>query len=353
MNELSQHLEKLLSKYECVIIPGLGGFITYFEGAHWENNILIPPMRQIRFNQKLTYHDGLLSEEYMKYYGISYSEALDKIGSHVQEIQKTLQNNNTCLFGKIGLLVKDSNNNLILKSNSAVFLPENTGLSPITLHKIDRSVSAQPLYKNIEDDNNIVIRIPKNYTQVVKYAAMIILVFLINAFIPTQIDNNSHTASIIYNTYSKPKENVKISIPYKLPDYKLYYSYKANDIFSYTTRTCNDTKLNTEMPSDNDTTFIAKELSENNYINTKNNPEKIAAHQKGKYHLIVASLTSESQAEEYISTQTSYNKDQLSIIECNGKFRISARNFLSYKEALHHLDSLKNASDKSAWILCK
>lgn len=315
MNELSRHIEKLLSKYECVIVPGLGGFITYFEGAHWENNTLIPPMRQIRFNQKLTYHDGLLSEEYMKHYGISYSEALNKIGSHVQEIQKTLQNNNTCLFGKIGLLVKDTNNNVILKSNSAVFLPENTGLSPITLHKIDRNACAQPLSKNIENDNNIVIRIPRNYTQAIRYAAMITLIFLVSAFFPTQSEDNSHTASIIYRTH---------------------------DVFSYTTPTNNY-----------DTTLTAKAFTESNHTTTKNEPEETTTIQKGKYHLIVASLTSKSQAEEYISTQTSYNKDQLSIIECNGKFRISARDFLSYKEALHHLDSLKNASDKSAWILCK
>ena len=38
MNELSIHLKNLLSKYECVIVPGLGGFVTYFENAHWENN---------------------------------------------------------------------------------------------------------------------------------------------------------------------------------------------------------------------------------------------------------------------------------------------------------------------------
>ena len=92
MNELSIHLKNLLSKYECVIVPGLGGFVTYFENAHWENNTLIPPMQQVRFNQNLTYHDGLLAEMYMKYYNIKDIEVYrtGKVHFIIDKIMKPL-----------------------------------------------------------------------------------------------------------------------------------------------------------------------------------------------------------------------------------------------------------------------
>ena len=357
MNELSKHLENLLSKYECVIVPGLGGFVTYFEHAHWENNTLIPPMRQVRFNQKLKYHDGLLAEAYMNYYGINYSEAMEKITLHVSEISSILYDNNTYLLGKIGLLVKDSNSNIILKSNSATFLPENIGLSPISLHRI--AFESTPLHPTkCEDDKNIIVKIPKSYAQIARYAAMIILIFLIGTLIPTRQQDNNFVASIIYKKYPNRKETSKLTIPFRVPNKEEYTpathyytevleskynipSYIKNTPEAYITEdtdTASSSKeylnqIDKEMPS----------ASENAKHNTDAN----------RYHLIIASLTSEAQAKEYIAQQTYYKMDELTILECNDKYRVSAKSFHTYKEALHHLDSVKSTTDKSVWILCK
>ncbi|MGM9794994.1 MAG: hypothetical protein ACI3ZZ_02065 [Candidatus Aphodosoma sp.] len=360
MNELSKHLESLLSKYECVIVPNLGGFVTYFEHAHWENNTLIPPMRQVRFNQKLRYHDGLLAEAYMNYYGINYSEAMEKITLHVSEINNILYNNNTYLLGKIGLLVKDSNSNIILKSNTATFLPENIGLSPISLHKI--VIESTPLHPTkFEDDKTIIVKIPKSYAQIARYAAMFILIFLIGTLIPTHQHDNNFTASLIYKKYPNHKTSPNLTIPFRMPNEREntpstqcytdvfngkyncnFILFKQNELKECkvveNTNTMSESEINlkqvdTEAPSATD-----KEK-----LNTDAN----------RYHLIIASLTSEAQAKEYIAQQTYYKMDELTILKCNDKYRVSAKNFHTYKEALHHLDSIKSITDKSVWILCK
>ena len=64
MIELSRHIEALLLTHDCVIVPGLGGFVTQYVPAYYveEENLFIPPHRTIAFNAGLSLNDGLLVE---------------------------------------------------------------------------------------------------------------------------------------------------------------------------------------------------------------------------------------------------------------------------------------------------
>ena len=187
---------------------------------------------------------------------------------------------------------------------------------------------------------------------------MIILIFLIGTLIPTRQQDNNFVASLIYKKYPNRKETSKLTIPFRVPNKEEYTpathyytevleskynipSYIKNTPEAYITEdtdTASSSKeylnqIDKEMPS----------ASENAKHNTDAN----------RYHLIIASLTSEAQAKEYIAQQTYYKMDELTILECNDKYRVSAKSFHTYKEALHHLDSIKSTTDKSVWILCK
>lgn len=45
MLELAKHIENLLFKNECVIVPQLGGFVTHYVPAHFnpEEGLYLPP----------------------------------------------------------------------------------------------------------------------------------------------------------------------------------------------------------------------------------------------------------------------------------------------------------------------
>ena len=93
---------------------------------------------------------------------------------------------------------------------------------------------------------------------------------------------------------------------------------------------------------------ISKESIENNSSLEENSS-------LNKYHLIIASLTSHEDAEEYIANHTQFDRTQLQIIESKGKYRISAAGFNKYKDAIQYMDSIRNEVPiaKKAWIMCK
>ena len=58
MIELAKHIEVLLLENDCVIVPGLGGFIAHNRPATWrtDSGEFFPPLRSIRV-QSATDHE--------------------------------------------------------------------------------------------------------------------------------------------------------------------------------------------------------------------------------------------------------------------------------------------------------
>jgi hypothetical protein len=88
MNELAKHIASLLLENDCVIIPDFGGFIAHYTPAQQvnEENIFLPPMREIGFNPQLRINDGLLAQSYMSVYGSSFPDAVKTIQKQSEEL---------------------------------------------------------------------------------------------------------------------------------------------------------------------------------------------------------------------------------------------------------------------------
>ncbi|WP_276866017.1 SPOR domain-containing protein [Bacteroides heparinolyticus] len=100
MIELSQHIEALLLENDCVIVPGLGGFVAHYTSATRieEENLFLPPTRIIGFNPQLKMNDGVLVQSYMAVYNTSFADATRMIERKVEGIFATLHEE-----GKVGL----------------------------------------------------------------------------------------------------------------------------------------------------------------------------------------------------------------------------------------------------------
>ena len=326
VKNLVQHIESLIIKHECVIVPGLGGFLTYRDKALVRNNRLYAPTQRIRFNSLLTYHDGLLAEAYMQDRHISYTEALEAIRTDVERITTSLKAGNTFLLGRIGSLTQ-IDGNIVLRDNDCKFLPENIGLPVVQLKRL---ATAQPI-------NTITINIPQTSTNVVRYVASIAIIFLITLFIPNPTGNNSQRASLSFDSL----RNIKCI---EISDENVVNSEECVEISDKNVE-CNDKSIEY-----NDKSVEISEMS------IDNNSSLLTPHSSlEKYHLIIASLTSREDAEEYIANHTQFDRTRLQIIECKGKYRISAAGFNKYKEALEYADSIRDNIPvaKKAWILCK
>ena len=60
---LANYIKDLLYRYDCVIIPNFGGFITNKISAKFnvDSSCFYPPSKQIAFNSHLKGNDGLLA----------------------------------------------------------------------------------------------------------------------------------------------------------------------------------------------------------------------------------------------------------------------------------------------------
>ena len=100
MIELGRHIEILLLTNDCVIVPGLGGFMTHHVEARFDSrdNMFLPPYRTLGFNPKLSLNDSLLVQSYVEAYDISYPDALQRIENEVCEIKQHISINGSYIL---------------------------------------------------------------------------------------------------------------------------------------------------------------------------------------------------------------------------------------------------------------
>ncbi len=106
MVELAQHIEVLLLENDCVIVPGLGGFVAHYTPAMRvaDENTFLPPTRIIGFNPQLKMNDGLLVQSYMAAYGTDFSDATRMVDKSVEALSALLHEDGKADLPNIGEL---------------------------------------------------------------------------------------------------------------------------------------------------------------------------------------------------------------------------------------------------------
>ena len=92
--------------YDCVIIPGFGGFVCNERPAWYdeENEEMVPPSRDVLFNPNLTHNDGLLAQEIIRTTGVTYSDAMALAEEESSFISSKLKAGNTVEIPGVGRL---------------------------------------------------------------------------------------------------------------------------------------------------------------------------------------------------------------------------------------------------------
>lgn len=132
MNELSRHIEVLLLTNDCVVLPGLGGFVAHYVPAKYseDENVFLPPMRTLGFNPQLTLNDSLLVQSYASTYDMSYPEALRRVEADVATLKNSLSEKGEYLIHGVGTLSVNSD-------GSIVFEPFASGLLTPSLYALN------------------------------------------------------------------------------------------------------------------------------------------------------------------------------------------------------------------------
>ena len=210
MIELGRHIEILLLTNDCVIVPGLGGFMAHHVEARFDSrdNMFLPPYRTLGFNPKLSLNDSLLVQSYVEAYDISYPDALQRIENEVCEIKQHISINGSYILSNIGELSMNCDGNYVFEPcMSGVLTPAFYGLSSFeaipslidkelaneTFSTINEDIFEQASNTNedvTEEIDNNVIKIKVAWIRnTVAVAAAIISFFLITTPISNNTDN--------------------------------------------------------------------------------------------------------------------------------------------------------------------
>ena len=157
--EIERHIEILLLDNDCVIVPGLGGFTAHHVEARFDesDDVFLPPLRTLGFNQQLKINDSLLVQSYIEAYDISYPEALRRIEGELEELRQRLANDGYYEMTDIGVLEMNEDGNIIFTPCEAgILTPELYGLSsfemqPLMAEESTTSASSTQVQKpNVE-----------------------------------------------------------------------------------------------------------------------------------------------------------------------------------------------------------
>ena len=110
MDLLPLHIEYLLTRHDCVIVPGLGAFIASEREAYIdeEAGMISPRRREISFNSSVVTDDGLLTHSIARREGISYEDAKHLMASLAGKMASDLDKEGEVSVGMTGRLLKDS-----------------------------------------------------------------------------------------------------------------------------------------------------------------------------------------------------------------------------------------------------
>ena len=202
---LARHIESLLLKHDCVIVPNFGGFVTQQVSARFveEEGLFLPPYRSVGFNGCLKLNDGLLVQSYMNAYGIGYVEALQQIEAAVAEVKAELHAIGSYELGGIGVFTLTLSGTYDFQPCEAgVVSPELYGLDAFVMRKEEEQVEdvheedvvelERPVKFIERSETHYTIRISR---EVVNYvaAAIVMLVCFFAWSVPV---SNSSEASV-------------------------------------------------------------------------------------------------------------------------------------------------------------
>jgi len=215
---ITRHIADLLYHNECVIVPGLGGFIK----ASGPSRILqsthqfFPPSGSVAFNAGLAGNDGLLASYIASVDKISYGEALHEIRQWAGTCNDTLNQGGKITLDGIGGLFRNASGNLeFTPSRQINFNADSFGL-PIFFAKISETIKFDESEKQAVMPVGKKVRFYRLVPETLKWAAVLapfIAFALWGTLNGNFVDNYVHNYTGMFSwVRSTPGKTVPVSI---------------------------------------------------------------------------------------------------------------------------------------------
>ena len=384
MIELAQHIEVLLLENDCVIVPGLGGFVAHYTPAMRvaEENVFLPPTRIIGFNPQLKMNDGLLVQSYMAVYDTDFSDATRIVEKEVAYIFTALHEEGKVDLPNIGELRYSIHGTYdFAPYDHKITTPYLYGLDSFEMQEL-AELKKPYMEKTIRysvpvvlEDKKRRVEIKFNRSYLSNAVAMIAVVALF-FFLSTPIENTE----VVEGNYAQllPNELFEMIEKESLAINPIVVSRKADTpktsaqkntgqkakkkVVPVAVREVKVGQANAQnAPVVSQPKQQAAEVSSSASATIKSEVQKTTAGTVApslvsakKYHIIIASVGTEKDAEAMAKQLIEKGYPHAKAIVGDGKMRVSIESCGTETEAYQALNRVRqNETYKNAWVLKK
>ena len=375
MIELAQHIEALLLENDCVIVPNFGGFVAHYAPATYvkEENLFLPPTRIIGFNPQLKMNDGLLVQSYMSVYGTNFSDATKIVEREVDELIAVLHEEGKVDLPNVGEVRYTIHNTFdFAPYDNKITTPYLYGLDAFEMREL--SAIEKPQAEKIipapaaigKEKRSYAIKFNRAY--LTNVAAVAVVIFL-SFFFSTPIENTE----VIEENYAKlrpdelfekiEKQSLAITpivVKQNTPARKSAKKQTGTQKKVVAPVAVREVKVGKTPVVSTET--AAKEQASHSVSATadapKHNVQPVAkpavATPKRPYHIIIASVGTEKDAETMAAQLVAKGFSGAKAIVGDGKMRVSIESCGTEVEAYQALARIReNETYKNAWVLKK
>lgn len=378
MIELAQHIEALLLENDCVIVPGLGGFVAHYAPATRveEENIFLPPTRIIGFNPQLKMNDGLLVQSYMSVYGTNFSDATKIVEREVDELIAALHEEGKVDLpnvGEVRYTIYDTfdfapyDNKITTPYLYGLDAFEMQELSALEKPKAEKDTFSLVPATTPKEKRTFAVRFNRAYlTNAAAVAAVIILSFFFSTPIEnTEVIEENYATLLPDELFEKiEKQSLAITpivLKQNTPARKTANKQTGTQKKVVAPVAVREVKVAKEPTVSTETK--AKEQASHSVATTTDAPKQnvqpaaampVVAAPKRPYHIIIASVGTEKDAEAMAAQLVAKGFSGAKAIVGDGKMRVSIESCGTEVEAYQALARIReNETYKNAWVLKK
>jgi hypothetical protein len=324
MYPVEQHLRRLLLDYDCVTVPGLGGFILQSQPAviNRAKNRILPPSRTISFNSLLNHDDGLLISAVAKSGQMSYGDAGAIVAEFAEKLKQAISERKSAIIEGIGEFSRGEEDKIQFRqSDLENFSREAYGMAPVNLYPLNMKrntarLAQKPADRKLKPSRE---RLPGSVKWTVAVSLPVILFLLYGIIFPQSIQD-------IYTQYSGILSN-----------------YHHIEIKNETAPPVVSVVIETPVP------VVVKEEPALEEPTLQTSSETLI---KQKYYIIGGCFEHQENADKFHADLSArgFNAEKAGTTG-RGHIRISYNSFEDKSSALDYLQQIKAGENASAWLL--
>ena len=351
MNELNLHISRLLLEHNCVIVPDLGGFVTQYCPAHFDEvaGCFVAPSYQVGFNPLLQTDDGVLAHSFMMVNQTSYDEAVHDIRLCVHQLREALRTRKEVTLLNIGTFKQSASGNYdFTPLKEGIATPALFALPPLSIKKLDRSEPETIVLPLQSPKDGYTFHISKSMLRSVAAAAVAIVFYFVWAAPLNRHAGIQTNEAQMFEQITQILGNVSAS-PQQKTEYFQQFVHQADE---------NESISAEELMQGKQSKFPSAPTStrETDAAPSSQPPlvqQAVAQAQQTEYSLVVASQVTMSGAEQLVEKLKKSGHEDARVLKRHHVVRVVVGNYPTYAEARKGLKLMRSSSKDFAesWVL--